>query len=166
MDDREHKPWWKTPVMWLVVGLPLASVVAGVSLVVIATRSGGADVVRDEVQRVSQIQTADLGPDTRARELGLSAVLRADEGVVQVIAATGDFDRGAPVRLVLQHPSRQDGDVEFDLSPDDTGWRGDGEVDHGHDWVVLLTATDGSWRLQGRMPREQRAVRLAPALGP
>src|SRR5690606_22598170 len=46
------------------------SVVAGVGLVVVATRSGGADVVRDDVRRVSQIQTADLGPDAQARKLG------------------------------------------------------------------------------------------------
>ncbi|NLW96298.1 FixH family protein [Luteimonas wenzhouensis] len=166
MDDRERKPWWKMPVMWLVIGLPLASVVAGVGLVVVATRSGGADVVRDDVRRVSQIQTADLGPDAQARKLGLSAVLRADEGVLQVIAATGDFDRNASVRLVLQHPSRQAEDVDVELAPDATGWSAGREVDHDHDWVVQLAASDGAWRLQGRLPRGQRAVRLAPSLAP
>src|SRR5690606_30477357 len=54
------KPFWKTAMMWLVIGLPTASVFASMALVVIATRSGGADVVRDDVQRVSQIQTTDL----------------------------------------------------------------------------------------------------------
>ena len=36
---------WSNPVMWLVVGLPLLSIVAGVGLVVIATRAGGGDTV-------------------------------------------------------------------------------------------------------------------------
>ena len=51
--------------------LPLASVVAGVGTVVVATRSGGADVVRDVRQdRRSRPPTR---PRRQARKLGLSA---------------------------------------------------------------------------------------------
>ncbi len=166
MDAREPRPWWKMPIMWLVIGLPLASVVAGVGLVVIAARSGGADVVRDEVRRVSQIQTADLGPDERARSLALSAVLSIDDGVVRVIPATGEFDRDAPLQLVLQHPSRGVEDIELQLPPGEAGWQAPQAVDHGHDWLVQLTPADRGWRLQGRLPRHQHAVRLAPSLAP
>jgi len=164
MDERERKPWWKMPVMWLVIGLPLASVVAGLGLVVIAARSGGADVVRDDVRRVSQIQTADLGPDARARSLALSAVLSLDEGEVRVIPATGEFETGQPLRLVLQHPSRGAEDIELELPPVETGWQARQAVDDSHDWQVQLTPADGSWRLQARLPRGQHAVRLAPSL--
>ena len=111
-----------------------------------------------------QIQTADLA--RRRPALGLSAVLRADEG------AAGDRRHrrlrrnAASVRLVLQHPSRQAEDVDVELAPDATGWSAGREVDHDHDWVVQLAASDGAWRLQGRLPRGQRAVRLAPSLAP
>jgi len=160
------KPFWKTAMMWLVIGLPTASVFASMALVVIASRSGGADVVRDDVQRVSQIQTADLGPDEQARALGLSAVLRSDEGVLEVIPATGDFRRQAPLRLVLQHPSRTQEDLELDLAPSDAGWRAEQALDDGHDWIVLLAPADGEWRLHGRLPKQQHATRLAPSLAP
>ncbi|WP_202844825.1 FixH family protein [Luteimonas saliphila] len=164
MNESEKKPFWKLPIMWLVIGLPLASVVAGISLLVIATRSGGSDSVRDDVQRVSQIQTANLGPDENARALGLSAVLRADEGVLEVIPATGEFARRATLRLVLQHPSRSAEDLEADLPPSATGWRTEQAIDDGHDWIVELSAADGSWRLRGRLPKQQHAARLAPSL--
>lgn len=131
--DKPKQPFWKTPIMWLVIALPLASVIAGVTLVIVASRSGGTDVVTEDVRRVSQIQTTDLGPDARARNLGLSAVLRADEGVLEVIPATGEFDRAAPLRLVLQHPSRGSEDLSFDLPPTETGWRLQRELDHDHD---------------------------------
>ena len=97
MSEHESKPFWKTPAMWLVIGLPLASIVAGVSLLVIAVRSGGADAVPDDVQRMSQIQTTDLGPDAQARALGLSAVVRMADGVVEVIPVTGQFHRQSPL---------------------------------------------------------------------
>lgn len=162
--DKPKQPFWKMPIMWLVIGLPLASVVAGVSLVIIATRSGGTDVVSEDVRRVSQIQTTDLGPDAQAHSLGLSAVLRADEGVLEVIPATGEFDRDAPLRVVLQHPSRGSEDLALELAPSDTGWRLQQSIDQGHDWIVELAPADGSWRLQGRLPRQQHATRLAPSL--
>ena len=162
--DTHKQPFWKTPIMWLVLGLPLASVIAGVTLVVIATRSGGADVVTQDVRRISQIQIADLAPDERARKLGLSAVLRADEGVVEVIPATGDFERDVPLRVLLRHPSQGREDLAMELEPSETGWRLRQELDHGHDWIVELSPADGSWRLYGRLPRQQFATRLAPSL--
>lgn len=162
MDER--KPLWKTPVMWLVIGLPLVAVIAGVSLVVIAVRSGGADVVRDDVRRVSQIQTTDLGPDQQARALGLSAVLRIDEGVIEVIPVTGDFAHKAPLRLLLQHPAQTAGDIQLELAATDAGWRLEQAIDDGHDWIVELSAGDGGWRLHGRLPKQQHATRLAPSL--
>ena len=162
MDER--KPLWKTPVMWLVIGLPLVAVIAGLSLVVIAVRSGGADVVRDDVRRVSQIQTTDLGPDQQARALGLSAVLRIDEGVIEVIPVTGDFAHKAPLRLLLQHPAQTAGDIQLELAATDAGWRLEQAIDDGHDWIVELSAGDGGWRLHGRLPKQQHATRLAPSL--
>lgn len=164
MTDNEKKPFWKVPMMWLVIGLPLMSVVAGTSLLVIAIRSGGADVVRDDVQRVSQIQTTDLGPDERARELNLSAVLRTDEGVIQVIPATGEFDKRATLRVTLAHPTRATEDIQVELPPAPAGWSSTLELDDSHDWIVELMPADNTWRLRGRMPREQHAIRLAPSL--
>jgi hypothetical protein len=45
MDDPASKPWWRHPIMWLVVGGPLAVVVAAIVTAVIAIR--GADPVLD-----------------------------------------------------------------------------------------------------------------------
>mgnify|MGYP000852407354 FL=1 len=164
MNERSKSPW-RVPVFWLVVGLPLLSIVAGVGLVIVAVRSGGADVVSDPVQRVSQIQTTDLGPDEAAAKLGLSAVLRVEDGVVEVLPATGKFATGAPLQLVLEHPTRQSDDLRLELLPQGPGWRVQQAVDGEHDWVVQLRDADGRWRLHGRLPKQQHAARLSPSLG-
>jgi len=150
------------PVMWLVIGLPLLSIVAGVGLVIVAIRSGGADVVRDEVQRTSQIQVSDLSADQTAAQRRLSALLSAQDGRIDVIAVNGDFDRGQPVQLLLQHPTAAAEDLQFTLQPSATGWQGEGVIDDQHAWNVELSGAD--WRLHARLPKEQHAVRLAPAL--
>ncbi|KRG84537.1 MULTISPECIES: FixH family protein [Stenotrophomonas] len=164
MNERSKSPW-RVPVFWLVVGLPLLSIVAGVGLVIIAVRSGGADVVSDPVQRVSQIQTTDLGPDEAAAKLGLSAVLRVEDGVVEVLPATGKFATGVPLQLVLEHPTRQSDDLRLELLPQGPGWRVQQAVDGEHDWVVQLRDGEGRWRLHGRLPKQQHAARLSPSLG-
>lgn len=166
MEQQETKrPFWKTGIMWLVIGLPTASVFASMVLVILAGRSsGGTDVVRDDVRRVSQIQTADLGPDEQARALELSAILRAEDGVLEVIPATGEFARGIALRVILQHPSQTRQDLEIELLPSATGWRSEQALDDDHDWIVQLAPADGSWRLRGRLPKQQHATRLAPSL--
>jgi Uncharacterized protein conserved in bacteria len=164
-EPHKHPSAWRNPVMWLVVGLPLLAIVAGVGLVVVAVRSGGADAVSDPVRRVSQIQIADLGPDAAARKLGLSAVLRVEDGIVEVLPATGRFDTGVALRLDLEHPTRQAEDLHLELQPAGPGWRVEQAVDGSHDWVARLRPADGSWRLQGRLPKGQHAARLAPSLG-
>jgi len=152
------------PAMWLIIGLPLLSIVAGVGLVITAVRSGGADVVRDEVRRTSQIQITDLSADQQAADFGLSAVLRTDEGKIEIIPVNGDFDRQQAVQLLLQHPTTEVEDVQLTLQPSETGWQVEGMIDDSHAWNVELSSPEGTWRLQARLPKEQHAVRLASAL--
>ncbi|WP_411833230.1 FixH family protein [Pseudoxanthomonas mexicana] len=156
--------FWREPMAVLVAGLPLLSIVAGVGLVIIAIRAGGADVVTDRVQRVSQIQTTDLGPDERARLDRLSAVVRIDGAHVEVRPVTGEYAAQAPLQLTLLHPVRAAEDVRLELLPAEGGWRAEAAIDPGHDWNLQLAPADGRWRLLGRLPREQQAARLAPAL--
>jgi hypothetical protein len=163
MDQR--RPPWREPMLWLVVGLPVGSIVAGVLLLIAAERSGGSDSIADRVQSTAQIQVADLGPDERARDLKLSAIVRSGRGVLEVLPVAGSFDRAAPLRVELRHPARADLDRGFDLAPDANGWRTDARIDGSHGWIVQLQPRDGRWRLQGRLPKGQHAAYLAPTLG-
>lgn len=162
MDDK--RPPWREPMLWLVVGLPLASIVAGVGLVVVATRTGGDDATADRVQRTGQAQVADLGPDAQARSLALSAIVRIEEDLLEVLPVTGEFRRDEPLRLALRHPTQAASDQVLDLAPHANGWRLAAHVDRGHDWKVQLSDAGGTWRITGRLPQGQRAAHLKPAL--
>lgn len=160
---------FRNPVMWLVIGLPLLSIVAGVGLVVVALRSGGDDAVIDTVQRTAQIQTTELGPDERARSMKLSAVLHVDAKGVDVLPvgggfANGDVPRDVPLSLTLSHPSDASRDVRVELKPGELGWHADLALETGHDWLLQLTPADAQWRLRGRLVAGQGAAHLAPAL--
>lgn len=158
------RPFWKEPMLWLVFGLPLASIVAGVGLVVVAVRAGGADSVTDRVQRVAQIQTTDLGPDQRARALNLSAIVQTHGQRVTVAPVTGDFGTG-DLRLTLAHPSQAAEDRHLTLARTADGWTAESDIQADHDWNLQLAAPDGDWRLRGRLQKDTRAARVAPSQG-
>lgn len=157
---------WRQPVIWLVVALVAAAVVGGVAMVRIAGSGGPMDAVADDVTRTGQVQQTELGPDARASELGLSAVLRVDakQGIVELIPVTGTFDREAALVLALHHPLRAAEDRAVQLAPGGSGWRADFEPDASHDWNLQLGPADGAWRLRGRLPRGQQAAHLHPAV--
>ncbi|TXH73358.1 MAG: nitrogen fixation protein FixH [Lysobacteraceae bacterium] len=156
---------WRNPMVWLMVGFPLAAVVAGIATVIIAVNAGGNDASPDEVRRTAQIQTTELGPDARAGALKLSAVMSVHEETVEVLPATGEFDRTQPLRLLLQHPSRAAEDRELRLLPNDRGWQARFTLDTSHDWRIQLVPEGRAWRLRARLPVNQRGVLLAPAFG-
>ncbi len=162
--DTRRSPWCE-PMVWLIVALPLASVVASALLIAAALRSSGNnDVAADPVQRTAQIQVSDLAPDMQAQQRKLSAVLRVEAGIVEVLPATGDFDRSAPLQLSLRHPTQATADILLELRPTVNGWRASIVLADGHDWKLQLAPRDGGWRILGRLPKGQRAARLAPVL--
>ena len=162
--DKSQSPW-RMPIVWLVIALPATVVIASIGLIFIASGDGN-DVVRDDVQRTAQIQTADLGPDAVAAEQKLSAIVRTDDegGFVEVLPVSGTFDHNAPLRLTLAHPAQSGRDIVLLLTPGELGWRADARPDNSHDWKVQLGPEDSHWRLQGRLPKGQQATNLRPSL--
>lgn len=156
---------WREPMVWLVAAIPAVAVIATVALLVTASRSSGNnDAVADTVQRTAQVQVSDLGPDARAKQLRLSAIVRSGKGAIEVLPVDGAFDRHARLTLALHHPTRAELDRTFDLAPTGTGWRAGETADLTHDWNVQLGPADGAWRLQGRWIARQQATYLHPAL--
>ncbi len=158
------RPTWREPMVWLIVLLPAAAVAASIALLVQAQRTGGDDAVIDEVHHTAQIQLSDVSADERAAQQGLSAVLRLDGTRIEVLPATGRFDRSQPLHLHAAHPARAAKDILQDLQPTERGWQGEGAPDNRSDWILELEAPDGSWRLKGRLLRGQQAALLQPAL--
>ena len=170
---------WRNPMLWLIVGLPAAVVVAGLATLAIAVESGGSDAIPDDVRRTAQIQTTELGPDERAAALKLSAVLSVHDSdgaqALELLPATGAFVdktsaegrtmRTQPLRLLLLHPTRAAEDHELRLLPTANGWRVDYALDGSHDWRLQVMPEGGAWRLHARLPAGRRGVLLAPSIG-
>ncbi len=162
MENKRHP--LREPMVWLVIALPLAAVIASIALVVTSVRGGSTDAVIDTVQRTGQIQTTDLGPDALAAQHHLSAVLQAEEGMLRVFPATGSFERKAGLQLTLIHPHSEDADQVVVMTPDELGWHATLALEGKHDWNLQLADERNTWRLRGRLARGQHAAHLGPSL--
>lgn len=154
---------WRQPMMWLVVGLPAITVIALVTLVIMAAGPGSTDSIDTSVRRTAQMQTADLGPDEAAARLQLAALLRVDGAALEALPLHAGFDTARPLHLSMRHPTRSELDRDFVLQPGGAGWRADApDLGLDHDWTLQLAPEDASWRLKGRLPKGQLSARLQP----
>ncbi len=155
------------PLLWLVIAVPVATIIAGITTIVLSVRSGSTDAVIDPVRRTAQVQDREMAADQNAVALALmaSGSRDADTGAIQ-IQLSGNHGASATLGLAVLHPVRGSEDQRIDLVPAGGGrWLGRLEVDAGHDWNLELSPADGSWRLVGRWQANQNGFELRPALG-
>ncbi len=165
------RPWYREPLVWLVIGLPAMVVVAGAWTLAIAIRAGGADAVPDPVRRTAQVQQADLGPDREAARLGLAATLAVDAGSgalrVELQGPAADA-QPALLWLELRHPTRAE-DHRLPLARAGQAWQGrlpaaEGAAAIPHDWILRLAPDGDGWRLAGRLEAGGASAGLRPAV--
>ena len=161
---------WRNRVLWLVMGLPIVTLVASAVMVHLALRDA-ADSSSGQTRRIAQIQLEDLAPDREAARRGVRARLDANpsNGDIRVV-----FDQdleGAPIlELTLLHPSRASRDRRVPLMRDGSTWRGrTAGWPESQKWTLRLAGEAGSaraWRIAGRwVPLSEGAI-LGPAVAP
>jgi hypothetical protein len=152
------------PVVWLVVGIPAATVIAGIWTLMLAAGDSATDAHPDQVRRMAQVQQASTDADETAAREGLAARVQVGRDHVLVSVAPTAGTR-APV-LMLRHPIESSLDRALTLSPFPGGWRADESLAAAHGWQLQLVAADGRWRLVGRYRPGDTELVLRPALAP
>jgi hypothetical protein len=138
-------------MVWLIGGLPLTAVVAGIATVMIAAHDPDSLVNERHVKQGMAVVAPESAAAARAAALGIGAKVSFKDGRIQV-ALTGSVGTPpADLRLSLVHPTqfgqdqvlvlRQAGGLTYTASladPTVTGKRG-----------FILESGDGAWRLSG-----------------
>ncbi len=154
--------WRRNPVAWLMIVIPVATVVAGFWTLWLAASESGVDTNPDAVRRTAQVQVTSLEPDETASRLGLRGRVWMD-GDALLVAVQPTAGLVAP-RLELVHPIEGSLDRQLDLVPDPRGWRADAQLAGKEAWHLRLVAADGSWRLVGRYQPGDTEVLLEPSV--
>lgn len=156
-------PWYRQFWAWFVFAPPLASVVLGVTLVIIAVRHQDAMVVDDyaRIGRTFEMQTA---RDEAARQMGLSARVHWDIAGQTVTAhLPGLTEPPAALRLDLIHPTHADADRSLMLVPGATGiYRATLQVSGPGRRYLQIVPEHGEWRLAGEWDGAAADLVLGP----
>jgi hypothetical protein len=136
-------------VLWLLWILPSAAVAASFASLYLAVR-GGDTSLPDAYHWEGQALTADEALQTRARTLGIAALLQFDAATGQChVTLRGDSP--ALLRVDLTHPTERAADQHWILQRDATGYHTDCQALPQAHWWVQITDPAQQWQLRGRM---------------
>ena len=109
---RNTKPWYREPLVWLLIAPPAAAVLGGIATIYLAIATQDGLVVDDYYQQGKAINQV-LQRDQAARAHGLRATLRLDAGRAELRLVAG---AGAPeLTLMLLHATRAAHDIRLTL---------------------------------------------------
>ncbi len=148
-----QRPVWREPLVWLVVGIPALTVVAGLTTLVIAAR--GADVqVADQIRKQGLAISRLIERDDAARTLGVHATLTLSAQGAVSLRVDADASALEPsITLRLLDPGRADADLAIGLErePGIPGlYRGKVDAAHVGTRAWLASVETARWRLDRR----------------
>lgn len=110
-------------MVWMVIGIPLASVIMGVIMITLAFHDRDGLVVDDYYKEGLEINQT-LERDARAGTLGLTAAVRFDSTgnrVTLSLSGTPSFRAPDRIKLAFYHATREDQDRILSLRRDPAG---------------------------------------------
>ena len=165
MSAQPPVPWYREPLVWMVIAIPATAVVLGIVMLVISIQSYDGLVVDDYYKRGLEINRV-LDRDQAAATHALSGELRIASGRMNLrLEAKPGFALPATLVLGFYHATRGGLDRTLTLT---LGAEGTYDADFAPlapgAWNVQAEA--GDWRLLGRMVAGQRSpLVLTPADG-
>ncbi len=163
MSPRPAVPWYREPLVWMVIAIPGSAVVFGIFMLTVSVMTYDGLVVDDYYKRGLEINRV-LDRDRVAAVHGLQADLRVTPGSVVVrLQANAGFPMPASLALGFYHATRGGLDRSFTLHRDASGdYRGEFAPLAAGGWDVQVES--GDWRLLGRLVAGQAApLRLTPS---
>lgn len=162
---RQKSAWWREPMMWLIIALPLTAVVASLVTWWIAARGADPLVAEDYYKQGMAIHQI-LERESRAAALGLTAQLQVQGGELRV-QLYGRLDAYPDqLELTLVHPAREEHDLTLVLPATAQGeYRADLPLLSAGQRRLILESASQEWRLTGRIDLPMTSLRLeAPVL--
>jgi hypothetical protein len=160
------RPWYREPMVWLVIALPALAVVGAVVSVVTAFVTRDA-VVADEYRKEGLAINRDPTRDLAARRLGVSVALAVDAGTLTVRLAPGSAPPPAQLVVIFSHATRAEQDrlVTLKAIADGVYAAPLAPLAPGH-WYLEVSPADRAWRLTGEFFDTLGTLTLRPGTVP
>ena len=147
--DTQHR-WYRIPIVWMVIGIPLTSVVVTLSIVWISVKTFDGVVVDDYYRKGLEINR-DLARDRYADSISLEAIANIADDRLR-FELRGNTNGSWPDRLELgfYHPTVSNRDVLVTMLHDGSGHYSAASPSLAFGKWNVMTGTD-TWRLKGTL---------------
>ncbi len=165
----KSKPWYRYPIVWMVIGLPLTAVVGGIHLLFLVSNDPN-DVIQDNYYKEGLAINQRFAEDDLAKSLGLTAdvSVSGDTMRIKLVGPSQPF-----LHFSLFHIKDSDQDIAGALAQV-TGSGNESEYVYSFKevpvgrWYLEIKGDDGNahkvWRLKGRLDLPLKgSVTLIPA---
>ncbi len=161
-----ERPWYREPMLWLVIAIPALTVVGGLTTVVIAYLKSDT-VVADEYRKEGLAINRDPTRDRAAQRLGVGATLGVEGGTLLVRLEPGSAPTPAQLVVLFSHATRAEQDRLVTLRATDDGRYAAplAPLAAGH-WYLELSPADRGWRLTGEFVDRFDTLTLRPGTVP
>jgi len=165
-DAGRSRPWYREPMVWLVILLPAAAVAAALASVVTAFVTRDA-VVADEYRKEGLAINRDPTRDLAAQRAGVSAAITLEGGMLNVRLAPGRAPAPRELVVIFSHATRAEQDRLVTLGAGANGAYAAPlpALAAGH-WYVEVSPGDRSWRLAGEFVDTPGTLTLRPGTIP
>lgn len=163
--EKHPDPWYKHRWPWLLMAGPVAVLIAGFITMWISF-SGADALVVDDYYKQGKAINQDLRRDRAAASLGLSLSLRYDAAAGKLVGQLQGVTDGAPLNLLLVHPTVPEKDIRLVAVPDSSGVFSVAlPLLERAQWQVQIEDAARSWRLHGEWAwPQQKSTNIQPAI--
>jgi len=153
MNQQQSKPWYRYPLVWMMLSIPFSAVIMGVVMMTLAIESDDGLVADDYYQQGLAINSV-ISRDKKAAELGITATINLNNQakIFDVQFEKGELASFPPqLQLQLQFATRANSDVKVMLE------HGIGNQYVGHlkqtlnKGIWYFELSDGNWKLEKRV---------------
>lgn len=156
------RPWYKEPMVWLVIAIPLSSVIYGTFFLIVSITTFDGMVV-DDYYKVGKQINREFKRDRAALSHGLSAQVLVENKTVTVTTVSNqDYTDPPALEISFIYSTRANIDKEIFVEQVSPGiYKGSiPELETGR-WNVQIASDD--WRLMGSMwAPDERKIYLKP----
>jgi len=147
--QNDQRPWYKEPFVWMIIGVPLSSVIAGVIFLSLAISTKDT-LVRDNYYKDGLAINQELQWEKKAKELDIkvSFIIAGDELTLDLVSSR----QTPPNTLVIKfsHPTLKEKDRDAFLQRGENGkYMGLLENIDNNRFYIQIESIEQSWRLKG-----------------
>ncbi len=147
----DTKPWYKYPWTWLLIAIPVLTIIACIITIVLAVKSEDG-LVSDDYYKDGLTINKSFERDQNALNLGLTSYVGLLPGDRSVLLQVNGQQLDLPLKLVFLHATRKEQDQAFSIK---TLSRNQARVDieplAPGKWYIRLESESGKWRLKGQL---------------